>query len=126
MLLDRFVGLWMFRPLVAIRSRKNTARLLPKPERDRHRIDVGLVPPRAFVTLAVKLAMMDAAQRNRELIRDPATHCSRLREPKMVGLAWPTATYSARLPCYEAKMMFVTTATRLHQGEAVDTFDGHS
>jgi hypothetical protein len=39
----------------------NTPRVLPKSERNRHGIDVGFEPPRAFVTLAVKLAMMDTA-----------------------------------------------------------------
>jgi hypothetical protein len=42
--------------------------LLPKPKRNRHGIDVGFVPPGALVTLPVKLAVMDAAQRHCELI----------------------------------------------------------
>jgi hypothetical protein len=46
----------------------HTSGLLPKSERNRHWIDIGFVPPRALVTLTVKLAMMDAAQRHRELI----------------------------------------------------------
>jgi hypothetical protein len=47
--------------LVAACGWHNTPRVLPKSKRNRHGIDVGLAPPRAFVTLAVKLAMMDPA-----------------------------------------------------------------
>jgi hypothetical protein len=64
--------------VVGTSSREYTSRFLPKSERNRYWIDVGFVPPRALVTLAVKLAMMDAAQRHRELIRYPAAECARL------------------------------------------------
>ena len=82
---------------LATRHRERTPRLLPKSERNRHGIDVGSVPPCALVTLAVKLAMMDAAQRHRELIRYPAAECAWLREPKMVSLAGLPPTHGARL-----------------------------
>jgi hypothetical protein len=62
----------------------------------------------------VKLAMMDAAQWHRELIRYPAVERARLRQPKMVCLAGLPATHGARLDGNEAKMIFVTTAGRLH------------
>ena len=100
--------------------------MLPKSERNRHGIDVGLVPPGAFVTLAVKLAMVDAAQRHRELIRYPAAECARLREPKMVSLAGLPPTHGARLDGNEAKMIFVAAAARLHRGEVIGSFDGYS
>ena len=104
----------------------NTPRVLPKSERNRHGIDVGFVPPCALVTLAVKLAMMDAAQRHRELIRYPAAECARLREPKMVSLAGLPATHGARLTGNEAKMIFVATAAQLHRGEVIGSFDAYS
>jgi hypothetical protein len=81
--------------------------LLPKSECNRHGIDVDFAPPRAFVTLAVKLAMMDAAQRHRELVRYFATECAWLGEPKVVGFAGLPATHGARLTHNEAKMIFI-------------------
>jgi hypothetical protein len=104
------VSFWILRALIATCRWGNTPRVLPKSERNRHRIDFGLVPPGAFVTLAVKLAMVDAAQRHRELIRYPAAECARLREAKMVSLAGLPPTHDARLNGNEAKMIFVTTA----------------
>jgi hypothetical protein len=38
----------------------------PKRERDRHGIDVDAVPPCRLITMPVKLAMMEATNRNRE------------------------------------------------------------
>ena len=70
----------------------NAPSVLPKSERNRHRIDVVLVPPGALVTLTVELAVMDAAQRHRELIRYPAAECARLRKSNMVSLARLPAT----------------------------------
>jgi hypothetical protein len=45
----------------------------PKRERNRHGIDIETCPPRRLITLPVKLAMMKATHRNRELIADFAT-----------------------------------------------------
>ena len=70
--LDRQISLWISMLLVAACRWENTPRVLPKSERNRHGIYVGFAPPCALVTLAVKLAMMDAAQRHCELIRYPA------------------------------------------------------
>jgi hypothetical protein len=66
------VSFWILRALIATCRWGETPRVLPKSARNRHGVYVGLVPPSAFVTLAVKLAMVDAAQRHRELIRYPA------------------------------------------------------
>ena len=84
--------------------------MLPKSERNRHGVYVGLVPPGALVTLPVKFAMVDAAQRQCELIRYPAAERARLRETKMMSLAGLPPTHGARLNGNEAKMIFVTTA----------------
>jgi hypothetical protein len=59
--LDRQTSRWISMLLVAACGWHNTPRVLPKSKRNRQGIDVGLAPPRAFVTLAVKLAMMDPA-----------------------------------------------------------------
>ena len=125
-LLDRYVSRWILWLVIASCSWEHTSRLLPKSERNRHGIDVGFVPPQALVTLTVKLAMMDAAQRHRELIRYPAAERARLCEPKMVGLAGLPATHGARLNRNEAKMIFVARAARLHQGEVIGSFDAYS
>jgi hypothetical protein len=42
--------------------------MLPKPECDRHGINVKLVPPFSFVALPMKLTMVNTAQRDRELV----------------------------------------------------------
>jgi hypothetical protein len=59
--LDRHVSRWISMFPVSDGGWDNTSRLLPKSERNRHWIDIGFVPPRALVTLPVKLAMMDPA-----------------------------------------------------------------
>jgi hypothetical protein len=79
--------------------------VLPKSERNRHWIDIGFVPPRALVALTVELAMMDAAQRHRELIRHFVPKRSRLCEPKVMDLAGLPATNDTRLNSNEAKMI---------------------
>jgi hypothetical protein len=104
------VSFWILRALIATRRCGDTPRVLPKSERNRHGVYVGLAPPGAFVTLAVKLAMVDAAQRHRELIRYAAAECARLCEAKMVSLAGLPPAHGARLNGNEAKMIFVTTA----------------
>jgi hypothetical protein len=72
----------------------------------------------------MKLAMMNAAQWHRELIRYPAAECARLREPKMVSLAGPPPAHDAWLTGDEAKMTFIARAPRLYQGGVIGSFDG--
>jgi hypothetical protein len=55
-------------------------RALPKGERNRHGIDLDPGPPCRLITLPVKLAMMQAADRNHELIADLAAQRTRLRK----------------------------------------------
>jgi hypothetical protein len=99
--------------VVAAWNRENTPRVLPKSKRNRHWINVGSVPPCPLVTLAVKLTMMDAAQRHRELIRNPTAEGAGLRIPKMVRLTGFPAAQGARLRGKEAEMIFVPRAARL-------------
>ena len=66
-------------------------------------------------------AMMCAAEWHSELVAYLAAECAWLCEPKMVGLAGLPATQGARLSRYEAKVVLVTIAARLDQGEVVDT-----
>jgi hypothetical protein len=55
--------------LMASRIWRNTARVLPEFERDRHWIDIDTIPPCGFIASAMKLAVVDAAEGHRELIR---------------------------------------------------------
>jgi hypothetical protein len=50
-------------------------------------IQADLVPPRRFVTVAVELAMMSPAQRDRELVTNFAAKSPILREPQMMRVA---------------------------------------
>jgi hypothetical protein len=113
-------SVWILRLLAAICGWKETARVLPKSERNRHGIDVELVPPCSLVTLAVNFAMVCAAEWNGELVAHFAAECARLRKPEMVSLANLPATQGARLSRYEAKVVLVTIAARLDQREVVD------
>jgi hypothetical protein len=88
----------------------NPPRLAPKFERNRHRINVESSPPFPFIALAVKLAMVDTAQRHRELIRYPAAERSRLRQSKMMRLARLPSTHGAWLTGYETTMISVANA----------------
>jgi hypothetical protein len=58
----------------------------PKRERNRHGIDLDTRPPCRLITVPVKLAMMKATNRNRELIADFAAQRSRLRKAKMMRI----------------------------------------
>jgi hypothetical protein len=62
---------------------------LPKRERNRQGIDIETAPPRRFITLLVKLAMMQATNRNSEFIADLATQRPRLRKAKMMRIGKP-------------------------------------
>ena len=63
-------------PTLRVLSPSRSTRLLPKLAGDPDRIDAGSLPPRPFITGAVGGAMMDAAQRNRELIAGFAAQCA--------------------------------------------------
>ena len=57
-----------------------------KPQRASNFQDINpkAAPPRCFVTIAVELAMMTAAQRNGELVAHFAAQSFTLREAKMM------------------------------------------
>jgi hypothetical protein len=60
--------------------------------------------------VAVKLTVMDATERDRELVADPAPERTRLREPKMMGIRRHPAAHKARLSRYEFPVIFVAQA----------------
>jgi hypothetical protein len=102
----------------------NTTRVLPEVERDRHRIDVDAIPPCGFVAFTMKLAVVDSAQRNRELIRYLAAQCTLLRKSDVMRVRRLPAAHCARLSGDEADVILIPIAARLHQSEGafVDAF----
>ena len=85
--LVRYVCLWIHRFMIVTCRWANTARVLPKSQRNGHGIDVEPVPPSALVSFAINFAVVDAAQRNGELIRYLTAQRARLREPETVRFA---------------------------------------
>jgi hypothetical protein len=61
-------------------------RLAPELSADCSWIDFDRFPPSLLIAPAVQLAVMQVAQRNRELVTDLAAQGPRLSEPKMVGI----------------------------------------
>ena len=81
--------------------------MLPEPMSGPQWIDVDARPPGDLVTAAMNLIMVDAAERDGELIAHPAPESTRLSKAEMVGLAGMTATSEAGLRHYEFEMTFV-------------------
>ena len=60
---------------------------------------------------------MGAAERDRKLVADLATHRTRLGNAKVVGIGRGGTAQQARLHCHEPQVVFVTNAARLTEGE---------
>ena len=73
----------------------DATRLRPKLARDLGRVDAGRVPPGSLVSGAMDGAVVDAAERHRELIAYLAAECARLRKAEVVGIAGFSRTYQA-------------------------------
>lgn len=50
-------------------------------------IDIDTVPPSWFIASAVQLAMVSAAEGNREFVADPAAERARLSKAEMMRIA---------------------------------------
>jgi hypothetical protein len=61
------------------------ARLRPEGRRNQVRVDPEPAPPCGFIAAAVDLAMVNSAERHRELVAHFAAERPRLREPEMMG-----------------------------------------
>jgi hypothetical protein len=79
-------------------------------------VNASIFPPGGFITTAMGLAMMAAAQRHGELIADLATECALLREAQMMGICRPSPANQTRLFGYEPDVLLVTKAARLGMG----------
>ena len=76
------------------------------------RVDFGVLPPGRLVTDPVQQPVMDAAQRNRELIAHLAPERARLHVLKVMRVAGPAAADEAGLLGDVAQMLTVAMAAR--------------
>ena|ERR1700730_188755 len=90
-----------------------------KPQRSRGtgRIEAELLPPRGFIAVTMQLAMMSTAQRDGELVTDPAAQCSVLRKTQMMGVARLTSADHASLLRDKSHMIAIANAPRLRMSE---------
>ena len=58
----------------------------PQPWRRVQRIDIEVLPPCAFVTALVKLAMMKPAERDGKFVTHFAPECSLFSKPKVIRI----------------------------------------
>jgi hypothetical protein len=87
--------------------------MLPKPKRNRHRVDINPTPPYALVALPMKLTMMQATQRDRKLVRNPAAECTRLSIANVVSLAGLASANRTGLKRNESEMIFIARPAQL-------------
>jgi hypothetical protein len=88
-------------------------RLKPQRASNFQRINSEAVPPSCFVTIAVELAMMTAAQRNGELVAHFAGECAALRKAKVVWIGGKS--HEARPACYQPDVIAIAYPSRLRQ-----------
>ena len=91
----------------------DAARLLPKPQRDRHRVNAELGPPWGFIATAMNFAMVDTAQWNGKLVAHLPADGAWLGKADVVRLAGLPSTDRARLLGDEAQMLLVAKASQL-------------
>ena len=71
--------------------------LLPEALRGLQRINIEVLPPYAFVTAAMDLAMVTSAQRNGIFIAHLSTHGALFREFEVMCVRWLTTAGETRL-----------------------------
>ena len=67
-------------------NRLTQARLRPQARGDEVRVDTEPAPPCGFITAAVNLPMVSAAERHRKLLAHFAIERPRLRQPKIMRI----------------------------------------
>jgi hypothetical protein len=88
-------------------------RVQPQRAGVRGRIDTGVLPPRGFITTAMDLTVVTAAQRYGELVAHLSPERAVLREPQMMGIGGAAAANQTRLFGHELDVVPVTKAARL-------------
>jgi hypothetical protein len=89
--------------------------MLPESERDWDRIDVELLPPSGLITRPMKLAVMDPANWDRELVADSVSKGARLRKREVVRIRGHSAANKARLPSHELPVLLIAQANCFFQ-----------
>jgi hypothetical protein len=72
--------------------------MLPEPQRDWKRIDVELLPPCGLITRAMKLAMMDSANRDGEFVARTISKTTRLGKREVMWIRRYAAAHKTGLP----------------------------
>jgi hypothetical protein len=90
-------------------------RLLPEPERDWKRIDVELLPPCGLIARAMKLAVMDPANRNSKLVAHSVSKPTRLGKREVMRIGWDAAAHKAGLPEHEPAVLLIAQSNRFAQ-----------
>ena len=92
-------------------------RLQPKGASRCGRIDACLLPPRGFIATAMDLAMVTAAERNREFIADLAAKRRWLQKSQVMRVGRAATANQAREFRNRFDMVSVPNPTRCWQGE---------
>jgi hypothetical protein len=88
----RPISKWRAEPSIGWRFFEACA--VPQPSGDNERIKLDGFPPCCFVAAAMEDTMVDATERNRELVADPPAQCPRLCKSQMVGVGRPSCCVS--------------------------------
>ena len=89
--------------------------MLPEPERDWKRINVEPPPPCGLVARAMKLAVMNPADRDRELVTHSASKRARLCKREVMRIRRHAAAHKAWLPQHEFPVVLIAQANRFAQ-----------
>ena len=81
--------------------------LMPEPEGERNRINFLGLPPSRLVALAVELAMVEATERNGELVADPAAESARLSKAQMMRIGRHATAHEARFACDKPAVLLI-------------------
>src|SRR3712207_4876866 len=92
------------------RISRELARLTPELFSDGQWADVQGRPPRLLIRLPVELAMVGAAERDRELVADLAAQRDRLGDADVVRVGRSAPAHDAGLLADEAQVKLVATA----------------
>ena len=63
----------------------------------------------------MKLAVVNPAERDGELVAHSASECTRLRKGEVMRIRWHAAAYKARLPQHVFSVVLVAQANRFAQ-----------
>jgi len=100
-------GLFIAVPLLA------SVGLVPELLGNRSRVDVQGRPPSLLIAPSMQGAMVQPAERHRELVADLPAQSPRLRKAQMMRVCWLPAAHQTGLGRHESKVIFVPASPRL-------------